>query len=262
MNSKKDCAGTYPVSGYVRKDGTEVSAYMRTCGAKHEGGINYLSEEEKKYIRKKEECEYIKNNLKYAFSFSPYQEMLAKSNLIDISMFKYYSLSLDFENQKQFNTDNSYQKLQNINDIQLCQLIKNTYIDIDDNSDVVIPQFNTELYNFVMNSDELKRIIKNNYIGIEKGLFKNKIIDINFNDLVLGKAKLYNMRVVDDYICGTLVDYYDFDELSAKVDYKNILKTLKSVFYTEINNNAYYQQEVGRLHNYLILLPIRIPVLN
>ena len=47
MNSKKDCAGTYPVSGYVRKDGTEVSAYMRTCGAKHEGGVNYLSEEEK-----------------------------------------------------------------------------------------------------------------------------------------------------------------------------------------------------------------------
>lgn len=34
---KSNCAGTYPVSGYVRKDGTEVSSYTRTCGAKHQG---------------------------------------------------------------------------------------------------------------------------------------------------------------------------------------------------------------------------------
>jgi len=34
---KSNCAGTYPVSGYVRKDGAEVSSYMRTCGAKHQG---------------------------------------------------------------------------------------------------------------------------------------------------------------------------------------------------------------------------------
>lgn len=31
----EDCAGTYQVSGYIRSDGTEVSGYERTCGAKH-----------------------------------------------------------------------------------------------------------------------------------------------------------------------------------------------------------------------------------
>ena len=32
---KSDCPGRYMVSGYTRKDGTEVSSYERTCGAKH-----------------------------------------------------------------------------------------------------------------------------------------------------------------------------------------------------------------------------------
>lgn len=30
-----NCAGTYQVSGYTRDDGTKVSSYFRTCGAKH-----------------------------------------------------------------------------------------------------------------------------------------------------------------------------------------------------------------------------------
>ncbi|GEM_PF-3680841 len=34
-SSYTQCAGTYPVNGYTRSDGTEVSGYMRTCGAKH-----------------------------------------------------------------------------------------------------------------------------------------------------------------------------------------------------------------------------------
>ena len=29
------CAGSYPVSGYTREDGTKVNGYIRTCGAKH-----------------------------------------------------------------------------------------------------------------------------------------------------------------------------------------------------------------------------------
>lgn len=33
--STVDCAGTYKVSGYTKKDGTEVDSYFRTCGAKH-----------------------------------------------------------------------------------------------------------------------------------------------------------------------------------------------------------------------------------
>lgn len=33
----ENCAGTYRVSGYTRDDGTKVSSYTRTCGAKHLG---------------------------------------------------------------------------------------------------------------------------------------------------------------------------------------------------------------------------------
>ena len=34
-SNKKGCAGTYHVNGYKRADGTEVSDYYRTCGARH-----------------------------------------------------------------------------------------------------------------------------------------------------------------------------------------------------------------------------------
>ena len=35
QNSKSQCIGSYSVSGYTRSDGTKVSDYTRTCGAKH-----------------------------------------------------------------------------------------------------------------------------------------------------------------------------------------------------------------------------------
>lgn len=36
-SNSSECAGTYPVSGYTRTNGVEVSDYMRTCGAAHAG---------------------------------------------------------------------------------------------------------------------------------------------------------------------------------------------------------------------------------
>ena len=36
-SNSSECAGTYPVSGYTRSNGVEVSDYMRTCGAAHAG---------------------------------------------------------------------------------------------------------------------------------------------------------------------------------------------------------------------------------
>ncbi len=36
LTGKPNCAGTYKVSGYTREDGTKVSSYYRTCGAKHQ----------------------------------------------------------------------------------------------------------------------------------------------------------------------------------------------------------------------------------
>jgi len=239
MNAKKDCAGTYPVSGYVKKDGTEVSAYMRTCGAKHEGSVNILNN-------------FLASSQKIVETSIPFKD----------AYHKYYKLSLDYENQKQFNKDNVYKKLRDIKDERLKQLVKDSYSYISDDTDVVIPQYNTELYNAVMNSPILIKKLKSNFDNLIKGFYKNKIIEIELKDskntsLILGKIKLYNMRVVDDYICGTLVDYYDFEELAILKDDEYNFKFLKFV-----NNNAYYQQEIGQLHNYLILMPIRFSLEN
>lgn len=33
--SKDGCVGSYSVSGYTRADGTQVSSYIRRCGAAH-----------------------------------------------------------------------------------------------------------------------------------------------------------------------------------------------------------------------------------
>lgn len=69
--------------------------------------------------------------------------------------------------------------------------------------------------------------------------------------MVLGKAKLYNAHVVGEYVYGTLVDYYDFNELSyGEKRRENII--------VYANNNAYRQQQLKRLRNYLIIMPVRI----
>ncbi len=70
--------------------------------------------------------------------------------------------------------------------------------------------------------------------------------------LTLGNVTLYNMRIVDGYICGTLIDYYDFKYLDYYKD--------ASLITTFVNNNAYYQQEYRQLKNYLIIFPIRIKI--
>lgn len=36
-SNESQCVGSYPVSGYTRANGTGVSSYIRTCGAKHGG---------------------------------------------------------------------------------------------------------------------------------------------------------------------------------------------------------------------------------
>ncbi|MCM1265672.1 MAG: DUF2974 domain-containing protein [Candidatus Gastranaerophilales bacterium] len=35
MNMSSTCVGSYTVSGYTKENGTKVSSYIRTCGAKH-----------------------------------------------------------------------------------------------------------------------------------------------------------------------------------------------------------------------------------
>ncbi len=166
---------------------------------------------------------------------------------------------MDFENQKQFDKENSYIKFKDIEDSSIKYFIKDKLGIplLNDYTDIVIPQQDSRLVKTVYNSPEFKTAIKKNYEKIKNGEFKNKSFNISFDrtqdaHLTLGNVTLYNVRIVDGYICGSLIDYYDFKRL--KYFDGTSLKT------TFANNNAYYQQETGRLHNYLIIFPVRIPV--
>lgn len=112
MTNKKECAGSYSVSGYTRTDGVEVSGYTRTCGAAHNSNssdgktlcqeekmlrradILYGNNEEytKKYYDGKKNTEftekYEKNILETSGNYNP--DKLNKSEQIKINNF-YFS---------------------------------------------------------------------------------------------------------------------------------------------------------------------------
>ena len=63
MTKDNGCVGSYPVSGYTRGNGVEVSSYTRTCGAAHNSSSSsssvskpHIDDEEK--TRKRAELLY------------------------------------------------------------------------------------------------------------------------------------------------------------------------------------------------------------
>ena len=282
MAKNKNCAGTYKVSGYVREDGTKVDSYWRTCGAKHEGDnslsqrhqskstgmtsgaapIYELTNAEKKSIRMKEYNKQIQNGFDYTYSLAPLQRYVELHSSNNDLYHKYYRLSLDYENQKQYNKENVYVKFKDLQNEGVKSFIQNNLdkLDIpyvDNNTNVVIPQQDSRLVKTVYNSPEFKDAIKSRLSGIKSGEYKNNSFNITFDKtkdahLTLGHATLYNVRIVDGYICGTHIDYYNYKYLKY---YKG-----NSIFATAANNNAYRQQEYGKLTNYLIIFPISIPL--
>ena len=284
----KNCAGTYKVSGYKREDGTKVDSYWRTCGAKHENSDNSTSSQstpkskdgvmtgaaagvtENNFLEKKDlTIQRLSKSLADEYFYNLFLGDLQKrqelSNNYPEAYHKYYKLSLDYENQKQYNKENSYIKFKDIQSDEVKLYIKDNLkkLDIpyvDNYTDVVIPQQDSRLVKTVYNSPEFETAIKTHYEKIKKGEFKNNSFNISFDrtqdaHLTLGNVTLYNMRIVDGYICGTLIDYYNF---SLTEKYKS--NYYKSLITLIANNNAYFQQETGRLHNYLIIFPVRIPI--
>ena len=248
MLNKKNCAGTYPVRGYKRSDGTEVSAYMRSCGAKHVGdsgalidNVNYteLDSANKHYCNPKTLADWV-----------GYLELNYKS---DALYHKYYKIALDYENQRQFNKDNLYLKgsdikESNIRNYIITEIFGNKISHYQfDSMNVVVPQYGSPLVQKTLNSYELKHILKKYYNGIKNGQWKNKAITIRFYlnkqlALSIGNGLLFNMRVKNGRICGSLIDYYNF----KKGEYEY--------------NIAYTQQATGNMTNYLLIFPINIPV--
>ena len=205
-----------------------------------------------------------------------YKQQALVQKIPEINSFlslKYYQLSLDFENQKLYDTENSYIKFKNIEDINLKNIIKETsdIKDLNANTDVVIPQYGSSFANKFMNSPEFINLIKEHEEDIRNGKYKNKCLNISFSvskdlRLTVGHATLYNLRYVDGTLCGTFFDGYNFEhkkmelakELESAKNLPDKFKVNKDALYLYINNNAFEQQKRGMLKNYLIVMPILV----
>ncbi len=54
-----ECVGSYPVSGYTRSDGTEVSGYIRTCGAAHAGSSSETRNNNQQNTNTENDWDYV-----------------------------------------------------------------------------------------------------------------------------------------------------------------------------------------------------------
>ncbi len=326
MTNRTNCVGSYAVSGYTRSDGTEVSGYVRSCGAKHDGdsekhkeskkhtdkhssSLDEDMEEYKKHVFgevvnvteqnfenlqpieayivvKKLSCDITISNLKNFFKESldnlkqkamkgieqfvneallyEKQKPGIKSKIDLCSCQKYYKLALDFENKKYMYMDNSYLKFdelpQNMKDV----LKKTCDMEISNNTDVVRPHTDSELYHEIVKSDDFVNTIRDNITKIKNGELKDKKLSIAFNSFdlrhTIGHATLYNLHYKDDVLFGTLFDGYDFEEklLNLSKDCNSLSwgKSASLVLGKFLNNNAYRQQEEGMLNNYILYMPI------
>ena len=200
------------------------------------------------------EFEYIPKD--YSTSLSKIQELVAKKANLNLSFLKYYKLSLDYLHQKQYNKENSYIKVKDINNAELKSYIKNKY-NVNDSTDVVIVQHGSQLFEEVITSREFMSFMKDNYSKIIHNELKNKVIQLNFDvtptlNLTIGKSIIYSPKSDNlGNISTTLVDYYDFEKIKTDKN-SNLLTRL----ITPINNNAYIQQKSGKLTNYIIIIPI------
>lgn len=135
---------------------------------------------------------------------------------------------------------------------------------------------------------QLETIIFNNNSKIAKSVNKNKVLQalikqwadngaepnsiIDFNTansgsfdlrMGLGFSLIVGLHMTDDgYAEGYIEDVYDYDKFYAKGkdEESNFLRRVKSKGVQTLNNMAVDLQEVGKLDNYRVLIPIKVKV--
>ena len=156
---------------------------------------------------------------------------IIKSNLIEVQNFKYnYYYYDNNQNNKSFliyNNNNNNQK--------------ENYLEIFSNNEI---NFNIELYTeniTYKNYSKLKKINKigSNIFIIDNNIYKNKFIFNIFNNTNIDNEKT-------EFIFKFSNNYYDFNKLNKKIDYKFIEKKIIINFenilyyYNDIENLVYY----------------------
>ncbi len=174
---------------------------------------------------------------------------------IDMPVFKYadeyYRIALN--GVKNVGETNVTYKLYELPDKELIQFIKQHY-NVSENTDVVTPTFESEIRNEIFNSSHFMDSLK---IAVDKIGIKNipKNTSIEF-------PKGYTIRDLDLYATFHFAEIYDpyYDSHGnlhfILLDYYDFAKTKSDILSEIIINNAYTQQELGIIKNYVIIIPM------
>ena len=141
---------------------------------------------------------------------------------------------------------------------------------------VVIPNTNSKLVELIKNSNELKKFLRSEYKNIGKGSSKNNyfkrgiefkmpsaenIVTKQWRDKATLFGVIHNADVYDTTsenngtISLIISDLYDYDNWWGSKD-----DTLKNLIIKFLNNNAYWQQEAGKLMPYILYIPIEYTI--
>ena len=165
---------------------------------------------------------------------------------------EYYKIALN--GVKVTGTSNIKCKLYELPNKKLIEFIQQKY-KVGGGIDVVIPNKNADIKTEIISSKYFWKTLKENMDKISNSPNSDNSISVIFEssgspvnaDLhaTIHKAEIYAPYFdVNGNVHLIIVDYYDFDP------WKNLTK------FTIPNNNAYIQQELGELTNYVIIIPM------
>lgn len=201
----------------------------------------------------------------------------------------YYGISTKMsdgeEMSKKAKEQNTFYKLKDIKDPEIAKnlrekIAKSKGLDVNNpkdyqtlqNSSVVIPKVDSDLYKYAKNSEKTKQWVADNYDKFENKTIENKDKHITYPasvafpskralNLTIQNADLTTSKVNKDKSMQVgLNDVYDFKGMQKDMeDTVNIFELVKQAVYNgtaDINNRAYSQQEKGQLEPYGLSMPI------
>ena len=263
------CVGSYEVSGYTKKDGTEVEDYIRTCGAKHIRKV------------KKQGENNINNSIKYTdknnivltgqISTSPIEETLRNPilNMLNLKIDSnektkwektqenlYKNISRPFlplasnavangmDNMKRVQNDENAIIYENLNQIQDIN-IKNKLKSLGVSEDTKGIYYNSNS----LASQKIKKMKEiDSYIKAFKSGEKKEGLELTSNFDVfsfLQHVTIYEPQIANNVFTCKILDFSDFN----KRTHGNIIKQIP-------NNWGNNMQEKGYYKNYFIIIDI------
>lgn len=186
---------------------------------------------------------------------------------------------------KKAKEQNTFYKLKDIKDPEIAKnlrekMAKSKGLDVNNpkdyqtlqNSSIVVPKVDSDLYKYAKNSEKTKQWVADNYDKLENKTIENKDKHITYPAaikdsekralyLTIHNADLTTSKVNKDKSMQVgLSDISDYSEIQ-KQDLKtlNPVKLVKNIgknLITDINNRAYAQQEKGQIEPYALSIPV------